>query len=148
MPIDSAEPTRRTHVAPAASPSDIERAATKSAAVAWLVRKTRGLEVENILPIRNARSGLLRNVLKRLMNSLLRLLGGGPSTRLSADQVIALARESAPGELRHELSLASVIEENGRKLWIVSECAIGRFYVVVIDDASSAVVSQKYVGLR
>jgi uncharacterized membrane protein YkoI len=72
-----------------------------------------------------------------------------PKTRLSEDEVIAIARKAASGYLNCEDLCLVMLEENADALtWIVRSATIGSALLVWIDDASGEVLEIKRLGVR
>jgi hypothetical protein len=76
--------------------------------------------------------------------------GTSPPRNLSADQVLAKAREAAlaAGYAAENLELVIPAERNGRLLWHVTDAVRGASLLVQIDDASAEVLSIERFGGR
>jgi hypothetical protein len=72
-----------------------------------------------------------------------------PKTRLSEDEVIAIARKAASDyESCEYLGLVTLEENAGTLIWTVGSATIGSALVVWIDDASGEVLEIKQLGVR
>jgi uncharacterized membrane protein YkoI len=72
-----------------------------------------------------------------------------PKTRLSEEEVVAIARKAASGQPSCEyLGLVTLEENAGVLIWTVGSATIGSALVVWIDDASGEVLEIKQLGVR
>jgi|APLak6261673822_1056097.scaffolds.fasta_scaffold00580_4 uncharacterized membrane protein YkoI len=72
-----------------------------------------------------------------------------PKTRLSEQEVVAIARKAAAGQPSCEyLGLVMLEENEGVLTWIVGSATIGGSLEVWIDDASGEVLEIKQLGVR
>jgi hypothetical protein len=72
-----------------------------------------------------------------------------PKTRLSEQEVVAIARKAASGLPNCEDLCLVMLEENaGALTWIVRSATIGSALLVWIDDASGEVLEIKRLGVR
>jgi acetylglutamate kinase len=90
---------------------------------------------------------MLMSMISRILN---RWFGRShTSTRLSQEQAVQIARQAAAGQLNCELlGLATVEEQNGKRIWAVSSATIGSSLLVRIDDESGDVLEVKRQGVR
>jgi uncharacterized membrane protein YkoI len=72
-----------------------------------------------------------------------------PKTRLSEQEVVAIARKAAAGLPNCEDLCLVMLEENaGALTWIVGSATIGGSLEVWVDDASGEVLEIKQLGVR
>ena len=70
-------------------------------------------------------------------------------TRLSEQEVVAIARKAAYGQPSCEYLGLVMLEENaGALTWIVGSATIGSSLEVWVDDASGEVLEIKQLGVR
>jgi len=70
-------------------------------------------------------------------------------TRLSAEQAIELARAAADSDPRRDLlTMTSVRERDGARIWSVSSATVGSALVVELDDATGEILRVYNVGIR
>lgn len=85
----------------------------------------------------------------RALRRWLRRTPRAPSTRLREEDVVAIAHEAARTEAeRKDLTMVTLIQREGRAVWIVSTAGIGCTFAVEIDDASGLVLERKWYGGR
>jgi hypothetical protein len=71
------------------------------------------------------------------------------ATRLSKDEVLAIARKAAAADsLGQYLAWATPYEQAGKRIWSVTSSTRGAQLVVLIDDESATVLEIKHVGRR
>lgn len=72
-----------------------------------------------------------------------------PATRLTAETAAAIARTAVTDPIMSPtLTTASVASRDGTLVWTVSAMARGRVPHVEVDDATGAVLSVRWIGLR
>ena len=72
-----------------------------------------------------------------------------PSTRLSADQAIQIARAAVEdASTRELLTMTRVDDRGGTLVWTVSQAVMGRATHVEVDDASGRVLQVYASGVR
>jgi len=85
----------------------------------------------------------------RALRRLFGLSPSAPSTRLRNEDALAIAREAAVDEAeREDLTIATLVQREGRAVWVVGTAAVGCTFEVHIDDASGRVLERKWVGGR
>lgn len=85
----------------------------------------------------------------QLLNRWLSKKNKSAETRLSKDEVLAIARKAASeypsGE---DLNIVTLEQNAGVSIWIVSSATVGHTLVVWVDDASGDVLEIKQLGVR
>ena len=81
-----------------------------------------------------------------------RWLGGkppAPPTRLSQEEVLAIARRAAADSPVSEyLTMATPELREGKTVWIVNSATIGMMLEVLIDDGNGEVLKIRRIGVR
>jgi hypothetical protein len=75
--------------------------------------------------------------------------GSSPVSRLTVEEVISIAQSIAAGQAGSELLSATLVNVvDGKLTWTVSTPTVGSSLVVVIDDATGAVLAVRREGTR
>ena len=72
-----------------------------------------------------------------------------PSTRLSADQAVQIARSAVEDvSTRELLTMTRIDDRNGTLVWTVSQAVMGRATHVEVDDSTGQVLKVYATGVR
>ena len=72
-----------------------------------------------------------------------------PISSLTANEALQIARTHASSATEAErLQMALLAEEDGKKIWVVSEAAVGNVAFVEIDDATGELLRKGRHGIR
>lgn len=72
-----------------------------------------------------------------------------PRSRLSQEEALDAARSYAAGDSGADgLLWATLVERDGRRVWVVSQSAIGSVLSVEIDDETGSLIRKGRIGIR